>query len=173
MARCSRIGLTDGSGRAQRVFAQGELARFFYEFELLQDIDVPIGGVVLQNDKGLIVHGKSTLEHGTDVPMGLQSGDRISFSHEISLEIAPGEYTFEVGLAALSREDYARRGEYPHPVLHTKIVRITHLPTVGRFAVVFRKGGSPVQLLHHGVANLPGRCEARLLRSSVREATAK
>jgi len=33
------------------------------------------------------------------------------------------------------------------------------LPQVGMLAVSFRKAGNPVQLLHHGLANLPGRCQ--------------
>ena len=36
-------------------FQQGETVSFFYEFELLEDIEVPIGGVLIQNDKGVIV----------------------------------------------------------------------------------------------------------------------
>ena len=33
----------------------------------------------------------------------------------------------------------------------------------GRFAVGFRPAGAPVQLLHHGVANLPGECRVSVV----------
>ena len=157
-AHCTGVTICDSRGQPCSIFQQGETASFFYEFELLQDIEVPIGGLVIQSDKGVIVHGKNTLEYDTLAPNWVAQGRRVRFQQDIALEIAVGEYTFEVGLAAISRYDYERRGLYTHPDLYTKIVRLCHLPAVGRFAVVFRQNGVPVQLLHHGVANLPGKC---------------
>ncbi len=58
----------------------------------------------------------------------------------------------------LTRQDYAKRGSWSHRELHTKLIRLCVLPRVGQFAVTFRRVGKPVQLLHHGVANLPGTC---------------
>jgi lipopolysaccharide transport system ATP-binding protein len=158
-ASCTGVALCNTEGQPCRVFEQGETASFFFEFELLQDIEVPIGGVVIQSDKGVTVHGKSTLEYGSEVPCGVARGTRLRFRQDITLEIAIGEYTFLVGLAAISGHDFERRRLYSHPDLHTKIIRLCHLPAVGQFAVVFRRNGAPVQLLHHGVANLPGDCE--------------
>jgi homopolymeric O-antigen transport system ATP-binding protein len=157
-ARCTGVAMCNSEGQPCRVFEQGETASFFFEFELLQDIEVPIGGVVIQSDKGVTVHGKSTLEHGSAVPCGVTGGTRLRFRQNVTLEIAVGEYTFLVGLAAISAYDYEHRHLYSHPDLHTKIVRLCHLPAAGHFALVFRRNGSPVQLLHHGVANLPGDC---------------
>jgi len=158
-ARCLGVALCDGDREPRGVFQQGERATFFYEFELLQDIEVPIGGIVIQNDKGVIVHGKSTLEYGTEVPGSILRGSRIRFRQDVSLELAIGEYTFEVGLATISRDDFDRRGVLGYQQLSKKWARICHTPNVGQFAVVFRKNGYPVQLLHHGVANLPGSCQ--------------
>ena len=157
-ARCTGIALCDRHGQSCRAFRQGEIASFFYEFELLQDTEVPIGGVVLQNAQGVIVHGKSTLEYGSEVPGWGASGSRMRFRQDITLEIAVGEYTFEVGLAMMPRYDYEQRGQYTHADLTTKRIRLCHLPSAGQFAVVFRQDGTPVQLLHHGIANLPGTC---------------
>jgi len=162
-ARCTAVALCNQAGQACAVFEQGEQASFFYEFELLMDIEVPVSGVVIQNDKGVLVHGKGTLEHGTEVPTALPRGSRVRFRQEIGLELGIGEYTFEVGLAVMRREDYDRRQIYPFTELRTKWMRVCHLPNVGQFAVVFRKSGQPVQLLHHGVANLPGRCRVATL----------
>jgi ABC-type polysaccharide/polyol phosphate transport system ATPase subunit len=157
-ARCTGVAVCDSQGRPCGAFQQGETASFFFEFELLQDIEVPIGGVVIQNDKGVIAHGKSTLEYGTEMPNWVSQGGRLRFRQNIALEIATGEYTFLVGLAAINRYDYEHRGLYSHPDLTARIVRLCHLPNAGQFAVILRQGGMPVQLLHHGVANLPGEC---------------
>jgi lipopolysaccharide transport system ATP-binding protein len=157
-ARCTAVALCNQEGFPSQVFEQGEYCTFFYEFEVLHDIEVPIGNVTITNDKGVIVHGKSSMEYGTDVPNAVTSGNRLRFRQDISLELAVGEYTFLVGLATINLEDFQHRGSYSHLDLHTRIARLCHLPMVGQFGLVFRRHSAPVQLLHHGVANLPGSC---------------
>lgn len=163
-ARCTAVALCNNAGLPCYVFAQGEIASFFYEFELLEDIDVPIGGVVIQNDKGVIAHGKNTLQYGTDVPVQLQKGSRIRFQQNIALELALGEYTFEVGLAALNHYVYDNLALYTNQDLHNKTIRICHLSAIAKFAVVLRRDGQPIGLLHHGIANLPGSCQSSMVR---------
>jgi lipopolysaccharide transport system ATP-binding protein len=168
-ARCTGVAVCDSRGERRNVFGQGELASFFYEFELLTDIDVPTGGVEMVNDKGMIVHGKSTLEYGSEVPSRVGRGCRLRFRQDISLELAEGEYTFNIGMGALTRQDYERRTVYSHGELDARLARLCLLPTVQRIAVVLRHRGEPVQLLHHGVANLRGDCRVWLVGPPARE----
>jgi lipopolysaccharide transport system ATP-binding protein len=161
-ARCTGIAICDCDGEPARTFQQGQTAIFCYEFELLQDIEVPIGGIVIQNDKGVIVHGKNTLQHDSDVPLWAARGSRLRFCQEIVLEVATGEYTFEVGLATIGRYAYERRERSSQQELRERTVRICHMPSVGRFAVVLRRAGPATRLLHHGVANLPGSCRVTI-----------
>lgn len=157
-ARCTGVALCDTEGGACQVFEQGATASFFYEFELLQDLEVPIGGTVIQNTRAVLVHGKHTLQHDSLVPLSVARGSRLRFRQDISLDVEVDEYSFEVGLATMSRYHYEHRGLVTHQDLHASIVRLCHLPAVGRFSVTFRRDARPIQLLHHGVANLPGRC---------------
>lgn len=161
-ARCTRVAVCDQDGVPSQVFEQGERCSFFYEFEIQHDIEVPIGNVTITNDKGVIVHGKSSMEYGANVPSAVVKGSHLRFRQDISLELAVGEYTFLVGLATINLEDYQRRESYSHPDLHTRVIRLCHLPAIGRLSLIFRRHGSPVQLLHHGIANLPGDCRAFL-----------
>ena len=163
LARCTGVALCDSRGWPRHVFEQGETASFFYEYELLADIEVPSGGVEIANEKGTIVHGKNTLEYGSEVPREVGRGSRLRFRHDMALEIAVGEYTFNVGLDTLSRHDHDRRSLYSHAELSSRIIRLCLLPAVGMFAVVFRVAGTPVQLLHHGVANLRGECRVSVV----------
>ncbi len=165
-ARCTAITICDSQRRPCHVFQQGERASFFYEFELQHEIDAPIGGLVIHNEKGLIVHGKNTLHYGTEVPLRVHTGSRLRFQQEVSLEIAPGEYVFEVGLAALGLADYERRGLYPHQEVESKQLRLCQVPSAATFTVTLRHRGEPTQLLHHGVANLPGSCQVAILAAS-------
>jgi lipopolysaccharide transport system ATP-binding protein len=161
-ATCTGVWLCDQSGRPTHAFEQGQRASFYFEFDLSHDIEVPIGGVVIQNDKGITVHGKSSLEYDSGVPKFIGAGTRVRFHQEIALELAPGEYTFEVGLATIGADNFTRRGAMSHTELNKTIVRLCHLPSVTRFAVVSRRSAAPVQLLHHGIANLPGLCRVSL-----------
>jgi len=155
-ARCTRVGLTDERGHACGVFEQGQLAVFWYEFELLRAIDVPFAGVVIHSDKGTIVHGKSTLEVEGDVPKGLPPGTRLRGRQEIGLELAAGEYTFEVGFGMLDARGFGRRNLVTHQELSEHVLRLCEVPIAGQFTVIFRPPQHPAQLLHHGVANLRG-----------------
>ncbi|MCX5909105.1 MAG: ABC transporter ATP-binding protein [Deltaproteobacteria bacterium] len=157
-ARCTGVALCNAQGQPCHVFQQGETASFFFEFEILHDLEVPTAGVELQNERGIIVHGKSTLEYGSDIPTRVPRGSRLRFRQDISLEIAVGEYTFNVGLGSVSLPDFQNRGKMLHQDLDAKLARLCMLTHVGIFAVGFRRQGDPVQLLHHGVANLPGEC---------------
>ncbi|MCP5196314.1 MAG: ABC transporter ATP-binding protein [Gammaproteobacteria bacterium] len=162
-ARCTGVALCNEQLQPCYSFEQGEKAIFFYEFEILHDLEVPIGGVVIQNDKGIIVHGKSTYEYGSDVPELLRNGERLRFRQEISLELALGEYTFEIGLAVMSKIDYVGRCNLTHADFFLKRIRVCHLPNAGVFQVRFRAKWFPVQLLHHGIANLQGGCVAKVI----------
>ena len=162
-ARCTAIAVCDSQRRPCHVFQQGERASFFYEFELQHDIDAPIGGLIIHNEKGLIVHGKNTLHYGTEIPLRVHSGSLLRFHQEVNLEIAPGEYVFEVGLAALGLPDYERRRFYSHQEVESKQLRLCQVPSAATFTVILRHKGEPTQLLHHGVANLPGSCQVAII----------
>jgi homopolymeric O-antigen transport system ATP-binding protein len=155
-ARCLGVAVCDEHGVETHVFEQGQRAVFWYEFEVQRDTEVPIAGLVIQSDKGTLVHGKSTLEHDVVVPIGMRAGERLRVRHDIALEIGVGEYTFEIGLAMIGRTVYARRRQLLHVDIAAAVVRLCAVPIAGQFRVVFRRPAGRVQLLHHGAANLPG-----------------
>jgi hypothetical protein len=165
-ARCTGVALCDQRGEPCRVFEQGQIASFFYEFELSHAIEVPIGGLRIQNDKAITIHGKTTLEYGSDVPMFLQEGTKIRFHNVIHMDIATGEYTFDVGFSTISHADYQQRQLLSHSDLYARLVRACNLVGLGPFIIIFRKHGSPVQLTHHGLANLPGASTVLISRKS-------
>lgn len=162
-ARCTGVAVCNAHGQPCTVFQQGETANFFYEFELLHDIEVPIGGISIYNDKGLEVHGKNTLQYDMEMPDRVTRGTRLRFQQEIDLEIAVGEHTFTVGLAAVTPHDFAYRSDYTYMDLASKIIYVSQLPAVGQFDVALRHHGKPMQLLHHGVANIPSRCHLTII----------
>ena len=164
-ARCVGVWVTDAAGNPTLDFEQGQIACFYSEYELTKAIEVPIGGVLLRNDQNINVHGKTTLEYGTNVPTSVPAGTRLRFLQEIALEVATGVYTFDVGLTTMSSADYRARLSAPQTELNKAILILSLLMQAGRLTVSPRSTASPVRLLHHGIANLPGRCTVSLAES--------
>jgi ABC-type polysaccharide/polyol phosphate transport system ATPase subunit len=163
-ARCTGVAVCDADGNPCLVFQQGQTASFFFEFIAHEEIEVPIGGVEILNEKGIIVHGKNSLLYGSPAPGYVSKGSRVRFRQDIRLDLAAGEYTFNVGFSTISQGDYERKNRLPHPELDARIYVLGILPKAGKFVIVYRLDGEPVQLLHFGVANLPGDCQVEVYR---------
>jgi lipopolysaccharide transport system ATP-binding protein len=140
------------------------LAVFYYEFELTEDIGIPICGVLITNERGVIVHGKNAWQYDNDVPLGLGAGSRVVCRQEITLQLGPGEYTFELGLAAVTQSDWERRRLISHDEWASRYLTVCVVTNAGQLSVGLAiKNGIPV-LTHHGVADLPGRILTRVLK---------
>jgi lipopolysaccharide transport system ATP-binding protein len=160
---CTAIALCDESNRPAIAFEQGQAALFYFEFETKLDIEVPIGGAEIINDKGTIIHGKNSLQYGSTAPTKVPKGSRVRFMQRIKLEIAPGEYTFNIGFSAMRKSDYELSSLLPNPELDARIRPLVVLPQPASFVVIPRTRGHPVQLMHFGAANLPGSCTIAMI----------
>lgn len=164
MAECVRMAVMDCQGLPGRAFEQGDTALFFVEYRVNADMEVPVAGVELISDKGVIAFGKNTLQFDCRVPEYVPAGSVLRFAYEVKLDLAVGEYTFGAGLTTMSAQDFARRSEMTHPELDSKNTILSILSNAGSLAVTFRTADTtPVQLTHHGVANLPSSARVAFL----------
>ncbi|WP_245304373.1 ABC transporter ATP-binding protein [Rhizobium aethiopicum] len=155
-AKCLRYAVCDSTGRRCMSFAQGDEATFYYEFLTKQPISVPLAGIVLQNERGVNVHGKGSLEYSTSTPDHLPAGTLIRCRQKVELKLELGEYTFEMGLATIDPDTYKSMGELSHEQIFSRIVRLCHLPKAGLLAIGWRSAREAAPLTHHGIADLPG-----------------
>lgn len=155
-ARCTGVAILDATGNPRNSFRQGERATFYFEFEVDGEIGVPICGMVISNDRGVIVHGKSNLQYPDDAPSTGRRTRRVSCHQEIGLDLAAGEYTFQVGLASASRDNWDNRERIPYEAEIGYVTRICHISSVGTFSVRMGTRDGVTFLTHHGVADLPG-----------------
>lgn len=155
-ASCTRVALVDQRNQPCRVFQQGDVARFIYEFELHHPIEVPIGGLDIENDKGVLVHGKNTLQFDYVVPQMMNAGERIRFQQDVKLDIATGDYTFEIGIGTIRYNDFVHRSKYLSPDLYARVVRMCHIHAVGHFTVTMYSDPPLAQLRHWGLVELAG-----------------
>lgn len=156
--QCTGLAVCNKYAKRSVSFKQGDVVSFYYELKLKHDLEVPIAGIEFTNDKGVIVHGKTTLGYGTQVPCGLKSGQILRFRQDIKLLVAPGDYSFNLGFSCMGMSDFFNIGSMDHITLHSKIIRLCNLPNAGYFTVSLRDVYESVQLEHFGITDLPGSC---------------
>ena len=166
-ACCIGLAICDTNNQPCHSFRQGDRAVFYYEFELKENIGIPICGLVLSNERGIIVHGKHSWQYGVEAFPSLGIGSKIVCRQEIGLELAQGDYVLEVGLAAVSEKTWQNQKYISHEDLSVNHVRICHIANAGMFSVGLAQQNGVSVLTHHGIANLPGKMEmASVPRSS-------
>lgn len=97
----------DENGYKCSEFEIGDKAYFYFEFELMDDIEIPVGGLGIINRMNVMIHAKISIQNGVKVPQNIKKGTRLRFSQMIRLSLQPGNYTFIMGLAALSPSEYS------------------------------------------------------------------
>lgn len=102
------------------------------------------------------MHGKNSWQYEATVPSSLGAGSKIVCRHEIKLDIAHGDYVFEIGLASIASNIWKRREQVSHEEMSVKHVRNCHIANVGSFSVGMAYKDNISVLSHHGIANLPG-----------------
>lgn len=155
-AECVRFAVCDEGGNACRHFSQGQTAVFFSEFRLLRDIGIPTCGIVLHNDRGVIVHGKGSIEHGVGTPGALKAGTIVRCRQSISMNLQMGEYTYEIGFASIDPYWFEHMHELSQEAIDAHVIRLSVLPKIGAISVGWRKDRTGAALTHHGIADLPG-----------------
>lgn len=155
-ARCTAVALCNAQGQAARVFEQGEQASLFYEFEILEDIEVPLGGFNIENINSVLVHGRNSLQYSDEAVVKVaRAGVRVQFRYDILLNLAIGHYTFEVGLAGIHADDFEQRTHFTPPELYARVTRLCHVNPVGSFQVINKRYDGVEQHSFFGVADLP------------------
>jgi hypothetical protein len=153
-AKCTGIAVCDESGKSRTNFEIGETAYFYYEFESLQSLDVPIGGIEIINNMNIVLHSKSSMHYLVEAPPLLQKGRRIRFRQTIQLSLAPGEYTFIIALATMKAEDYHHAQALGTELLHSKITPLLRISRTGIISVTEKRTG--LKLPFYGYVDLEG-----------------
>lgn len=153
--KCTRASLCNERGEQCNSFRQGDKAVFFFEFELSESIGIPICGVLITNEKGVIVHGRNSWQEEADFPVRTDA-NILMCRQEIFLNLAIGDYTFELGLVSVSEDDWANRKNVSHDEWASRYSTECAVTRAGYFSISYAvKQNIPI-LTHHGVANLPG-----------------
>ncbi len=161
VARCTGVALCDEKGKRCTKFKIGETACFYYEFLVLKDTEIPVGGIVLTNKLNINIHGKNSLQYLVESPTTLDKDTLVRFRQRIQLSVAPGEYTFQVIFSTISKEDYDRAKDMDYMQLRTKLRTILRVRQAGRISVHMKSDG--FRYPFYGYADLKGGCTLSIL----------
>jgi len=153
-ARCTAIAICDDQGEPARVFEMGQTAVFFFEFVVDDDLDVPMAGVEIFNERNIVVHGKNSLQHGALGPEAASHGARVRVRQSIALSVAAGQYSFALGLATITAADAAIAGELSYESLLPRVRTVLVVANAGTFSVGGRRRGQVLPF--HGLCDLEG-----------------
>ncbi len=152
--RFSGVALCNLSGSPQAIFEMGETAQFFYELEMLEDIEVPIGGLVITNHHNITVHGKNSAQALLPAPPAVSPGQRVRFCQTIRLSLTPGQYTYSLGFSTLPADDYAKLPHLSYAQFDRLEKRLLVVQQAGSFQIGLRRDPATIDFPFHGVADL-------------------
>jgi len=158
-AECTRFAVLDEHGNPCCHFWQGQTAIFISEFRILRDMGSPTCGVVLHSERGIIVHGKGSIEHGVSTDSPTRAGAVVRCVQAIDLNLQVGEYSFEIGLGSIEPDVFRRLAELSHEEIDANVRHICVLPKAGSISIGWQRVRAGSALTHHGIADLPGSIE--------------
>ena len=151
-----KAGLFDKNGYARYSFEQGESLYAYMEVLVKEPINCPLVGCILTDQKNVIVHGKDNLQYDMQLPENVPAGKVLYFLQRVELNVAVGEYSLELGVAAIPQVDYEKRYMRSQEEVNCTFERLCNRPAIASFAVFPRKIGAPMKIAFHGCCDLPG-----------------
>jgi ABC-type polysaccharide/polyol phosphate transport system ATPase subunit len=102
-AKLTFFSIANLKGREKLFFSMNDWITLYIEFEIFQDIDVPLIGVEIINSKNITVYSKSSLCFYPKLKYNIigKKNQALKVKYNLKLSILPGEYTISIGLASL------------------------------------------------------------------------
>lgn len=157
-AHCSRVVVCNIKDEPCTVFEQGDTARFYYEIMVHKETEIEIAsaGVGIQDTTGHLIHVKHALQENIELAPQLVQGTVLRYCQEIALELAQGEYTFDIGFLSITR-DSCSNGRISAEQFERVKTLIFQTHQLGSFHVIPLRNYSGMHVPHWGLVNLPGK----------------
>lgn len=159
-----RLAVLNDRGEAVSTFGQGDRLHLYCEFQMKQDIDTPVINVEIRDGLNLLVHSKSSIQNRAVAPESVPGGEMVRYHHVISLNIAPGNYVFNVDCKALSKDEMTGIQRLGH-LEAGETNRIWRLDRAFAIAVLPRHG-EDLEVLHGGLCDLPGEASFQMTKTA-------
>ncbi len=152
----SHLLVCDESGRPKQVFAQGEVAVFYYAFLARQNMGIPIVELNISTINNIHIHGRNSIQQTQYVDVRpLRGGGYVRVMQSVKIDLFPGNYIFDLGLSSLHPSDYGIIHLMSPQELKEKRKGIVRIKQAGAIMVVAR-GNNQTVSKHNGLCNLEG-----------------
>lgn len=165
-ADCIGISMTTNHGEPCNTFKQGDRLVLYYKFMVKSDMDFPICGTIIANDRGIIVHGKNAWQTDSLIRHQALRGEVIACRQEITLDLEPGDYTIEIGLSSILLDKFENPGSISDQEFESRKTRICHVPGASTFSIGLAMRQGNQFLKHHGLVDLPGEIKMNVIAFS-------
>lgn len=152
--RCTRVSLCNEHGQPSNSFEVGEIAYFYFELEILKDIEVPLVGLEIINDINMIIYSKNSLNFMAKMPQRVYTGSRIRFRQTVELSLIFGEYSFVISFATITAENYARGTELRAGQIGSICNNVLYIKGIGKFFI--REKDLGLRTIYFGYVDLKG-----------------
>ena len=150
-----RMAVLNENGEPTLVFKQGERLHIYCEFQMRQDINLPVINIEIRDKFNLLVHAKNTIQNHTPAPESVSRGDVIHYYQNITLGFAPGNYVINMECASVEKGKTIKSLKSSSLVKNENFDRVWRLG--GAFAIaVLPAIGENLELLHGGLCDQPG-----------------
>ena len=154
-ASLTRLAVVNDDGEPALTYKQGDSLRIYCEFQLKQDMEMPVVNMEIRDEHGLLIHGKNSIQNRTQSPTRVSRGSVVHYYQRVALNVAPGNYVINLDCTTLPSDGQWSPEKLGHPGEAGERKRIWRLE--GAFAVsVLLRHGEDLELLHSGVCDLPG-----------------
>lgn len=165
-ANLLRLAVLNDRGEPETMFKQGDHLHIYCEFQMKQDMEMPVLTAEIRDTFNLLVHAKSSIQNQTKAPSAVVRGDIIRYHQAITLGIAPGNYVFNLECIAVPGGDSLTLEKLGHNVAKGRSTRIWRLD--GAFAIsISPRHGEELELLHGGLCDLPGEAQMQVIPASL------
>ncbi len=163
-AQLTRYAICNSQGEPTLNFLQGEEAYIYCEFQIKQNIGVPIVSVSIINKYNVVIHNKISFQHKVNVPSQVNQGDRIRFCRNITLGIEPNEYVLNIVFGTMHNDDYISLDIVSKDEFISHIQVCDLYDKIGSFNIIPRF--SYDKYSHFGICNLLGDCQINVCKKN-------
>jgi lipopolysaccharide transport system ATP-binding protein len=161
-ARLIRLAFCDKEGHPVEAIRASKTAVFHFEFELDQDIAMPVAEIAIRNNRNILIHSKDTLQLDCTSPAQVRRGDRLRFSQSITLDLAPAEYTFDITLMTMLPDDYEHLYQANRKDVRQSTLLLYEARPAGALIILPLSGGK-LSRQHGGMCDLPGKATVKVM----------
>lgn len=163
-ANLIQLALYNEKGVQTNVFRQGEVAYFYYSYKIKKNAGVPISKLSILSARNLIIHSKDSIQLDAYHPKSLKKGNIIRYRQSVKMDIAPGNYIFNLTLSTLHPDDFEKRDILTWLEYKQKRASLISVKQAGVVVVIPREVGD-LKRSRNSMCDLRGSMSVQLLTS--------